>query len=310
MHRLFLLRGRPLRLLPICIGGSHRVAVFCKRDVTTMKQNFSAFKNIGWAASVFLCLLALLVGLAFAAFTPYSGPIVRGGVQLDAAPATPAPTADPMAQVGGSGELVTLGETDDAGQSYIDSLTFLCDSSMIGIRDYAILGEQGSMQIWGTSAGNLSVADLPSCTIRYPGDGSEISPVDAAMVAKPARLVIFLGSDGAMLTDEETFVRNYSDMIRAIREVSPYTLVICCSASSVANSYAGSDGLTPNVITTVNQWIRRVAAETGSYFADTASAVDDKANWLIGDYASSNGKSLNSLGINQVLSYLRTHAVQ
>ena len=275
-----------------------------------MKKSFAAFKNIGWAAAIFLCLAALLVGLLFAAFTPYSGPIVRGGVQLDAEPAASSPTVDPLAQVSTQGELVTLGETADAGQGYIDSLTFLCDSSMIGIRDYGLLGEEGTMHIWGTSAGNLSVADLPTCTIRYPGDGSEISPIDAAMVAKPARLVIFLGSDGATETDGDTFVRNYSDMIRGIREVSPYTLVICCSSSSVANTYIGSDGLNSNVIATVNQWIRRVAAETGSYFVDTAASVNDKANWLIGDYASSNGKSLNSLGINQVLMYLRTHAVQ
>ena len=276
-----------------------------------MKRNLSAIKNMGWAAAILLCLLMLFIALVIAAFTRYSGPIERGGVLLGAE-ATEAPAESEELQLQTStGELMQLGETEDAGQGYIDGLTFLCDSSMIGIRDYGLLsGGQGTVQVWGSSAGNIPASELAECTIRYPGDGSEISAVSAAMIAKPSRLIMVLGSDGVTNIDEDSFVQGYSDLIRGIREVSPYTVIVCCSVSSVTAGYTGADGLNPTTIKTVNDWIRRVCTETGCYFADTASSVDDKANWLMTDFASANGKALNSAGINQVLMYLRTHAVQ
>ena len=64
-----------------------------------------------------------------------------------------------------------------------------------------------------------------------------------------------------------------------------------------------------NVIRSVNEWIRTVCSRTGVYYADTASVLNDSAGWLDPDYASANGKALNSSGIRKVLDYLRVHAI-
>ena len=99
-----------------------------------MKRNLSVMKNMAWALAIILCLLVLFVALIIAAALPYSGPIQRGGVQLNEL------HSEPEAQIQQKEEIIlselrTLPESGDAGQGYIDGLTFLCDSSVIGLRD-------------------------------------------------------------------------------------------------------------------------------------------------------------------------------
>ena len=101
-------------------------------------KNLSSIKNMGWALAIILCLLVLFVALIVAAVLPYSGPIERGSVQLNALSdeqeALPQEKQEEIL-----GELRTLPGSGDAGQGYIDGLTFLCDSTTIGLRDYGLL---------------------------------------------------------------------------------------------------------------------------------------------------------------------------
>ena len=275
-----------------------------------MKRNLSAIKNLGWAMAILLCLLVLFVALIVAAVLPGPAELERGGVQLnelDSRPAEqPSQTEDPETL----GELRTVPESTDAGQGYIDGLTFLVDSSAIGLRDYALLtGGTATTQVWGSTAGNIPAGNLADFRIRYQAEGTEISPIEAAAKAQPARLVIILGTDGLDNVDESSFVEGYVSLIKGIQQASPNTVILVCSVSSVATSYSGVDGVNANTIKTVNGWIRTVCMRTGVYFCDTASAVNDRAGWLDVDYAAANGKSLNTAGLQRILEYLRTHAV-
>lgn len=273
-----------------------------------MNNKLNSIKNLIWAGAILICLLALFVALIIAAASPYKGPIERGGVQLNqiresASEEEEAEVLDPNAA------LYTLGESQDAGQGYIDGLTFLCDSSAIGLRDYAILsGGTTTSQVWGSAAGNIPVRSFTDCTIRYQAEGTDITPAAAAAKAKPARLVMILGADGLDGMDEQTFVDGYESLIRSIQEASPNTQIIVCSISSVTVGYNGTDGVNANVIRNVQDWIKAVCVRTGAYYCDSGSAVNDGAGWLDSDYASANGKALNSAGLQKILEYLRTHA--
>jgi len=274
-----------------------------------MKGNLSAIKNMGWALAIIVCLIALFVALIIAAVLPYSGPIERGGVQLNELESKQEEQQQQqMEQI--LGELRTLPESGDAGQSYIDGLTFLCDSSVIGLRDYALLaGGTATTQVWGSTAGNIAANSFADCLIRYQAEGVEITPAEAAAKAQPSRLVVVLGSDGLDSVDEDTFVEGYVSLIRSIQQASPNTVILVCSVSSVTTSYSGVDGVNANTIRTVNEWIKTVCMRTGVYFCDSAYAVNDRAGWLDGDYAAVNGKALNTAGLQKFLEYLRTHAV-
>ena len=280
-----------------------------------MRGKLNTVKNLAWALAIVVTLLALLLGLLFAAFSRYGGEMERPQVQLGTLRSESAPSAAetaPDAPVqSATGQLVTLSETKDAGQGYIDSLIFLCDSATIGLRDYGLLSEgQATTQVWGTQSGSLPVSELDSSTIRYPGDGSEISPANAAMVSKPAILVISVGQDGLANVDQQTFVQNYEALVQSIRAASPGTIIVCCSVTNLGPAYAGSDGLTRDGISWANDWIQQVCRDTGAYFCEVAGAMRDSTNVLDASYTSANGKTLNSAGLNTWLGYLRTHAVQ
>ena len=283
-----------------------------------MNSKLSNIKNIAWAIAIVVSLVLLLVALGFAAFTRHRGELERPTVLMgDAAAARDAALAEAKKaeeqqalQQSGGGEVYVLGESGDAGQAYLDSLTFLCDSALIGLRDYGLLKDgTATTQVWGSAAGNIPASTLGSFTIRYPGDGSEISPIDAAMIAKPAQLVISLGTDGLADTDEQTFISGFESLIRGIQQESPETAIIVCTITSVTISYSGSDGLDFPIVNQANTWIARVCADTGVFLVDVASAVSDSNGSLLSEYASANGKTLNSAGLNQVLSYLRNHAI-
>ena len=275
-----------------------------------MKRNLSAIKNLGWAMAILLCLLVLFVALIVAAVLPGPAELERGGVQLNELDSRPAEQPSQTEELETLGELRTVPESTDAGQGYIDGLTFLVDSSATGLRDYALLtGGTATTQVWGSTAGNIPAGNLADFRIRYQAEGTEISPIEAAAKAQPARLVIILGTDGLDNVDESSFVEGYVSLIKGIQQASPNTVILVCSVSSVATSYSGVDGVNANTIKTVNGWIRTVCMRTGVYFCDTASAVNDRAGWLDVDYAAANGKSLNTAGLQRILEYLRTHAV-
>ncbi len=281
-----------------------------------MNTKLSNIKNIAWAFAIVLSLAVVLVGLGFAAFTRHHGAIERPTVLLgEAAAARDAAAAaekkaEDAAKAKDAGTVYLLGESGDAGQSYIDSLTFLADSAMVGLRDYGLLsGGTGTAQVWSSGTGVIPASQLASFTIRYPGDGSEISPADAAMIAKPKTLVISLGSDSLAQVSESAFIASFEGLVRNVQQASPNTTIIICTLSGVTGSYAGSDGLNNAMIADANRWLSQVCADCGVYLTDAASSISDANGALLAEYASSNGKTPNSAGLTRVLQYLRTHAV-
>ena len=279
-----------------------------------MQGKWNTYKNFGWALAIGVALFALLLGLLFTAFTRYGGDLDRPKIQLGEVSAA-VPEADAVvtgdAVQERTGRLVTLAGTADGGQGYIDSLTFLCDSATIGLRDYGILsGGIATTQVWGSNSGSLPIGTIPDALIKYPGDGSQINAIDAAMIAKPKILVISIGQDGLMGVDKETFIANYESLVMGIREKSPGTYIVCCSVTSVGANYAGADGLTRDAINWANDYIQEVCIDTGAYFCDVAHDMRDSTSVLDGSYASSNGKTLNTAGLNAFLQYLRTHMVE
>ncbi|MDO5459972.1 MAG: hypothetical protein Q4F32_10090, partial [Eubacteriales bacterium] len=85
-----------------------------------MKSRTAAIKNIAWALAIVLCLLAVFVGLLFAAFTRNKGEQFRGGVPLGAKTEAAEEKSNALPAPVGDGSLITLPETAAAGEAYID----------------------------------------------------------------------------------------------------------------------------------------------------------------------------------------------
>jgi len=275
-----------------------------------MTGKWAEIKNIAWVLGIIVCLFALVVGFVIASVNRYSGDTVASSTELKNETVSGSGNVHQLTPGEGGGALLTLPETNDAGQQYIDKLTFLCDSSFVGVRDYGLLsGGTGTYQVWATETGSLPIGSINEKSIVYPSDGSAISISDAAMIAKPPVLVICVGQDGLNAVDEAAFKNSYTTLVQSIRSASPDTIIICCSISSVVNNYTGADNLTTIMISDANDWIKDVCQNTGVYFAESGKAVGDGTGSVLSSYLSTNGKTLNSSGINEILEYLRKHAL-
>lgn len=277
-----------------------------------MPDRLTTVKNIIWAVATGICILAVTVGLIAAMTRRYDGE--KPEMTLDLGSSSMQASSDNDGVIMSTdqsagvqrGELHQLQPTPDAGDGYQNSLTFLVDSTFVGLRSKQMVEAN---QVWATSSGSMPIDRLDSTNILFPNDGSEISPQNAAMISKPRILVIGIGTDGLANVDQNTFVAAYDKLIENILSASPDTQIICMGLCSVTEDYNGKD-LSVNIMSDGNDWVKLVCRDTGAWYADVAENLGDGSGGLRASYAETNGKSLNGNGLQLVLEYLRTHAAQ
>ncbi len=272
-----------------------------------MFKRIIKLKDLLWAAAIGLAVLALVIGLVSASFIAYHGDRGYPAISLrkekpaDAAEQTAAPVKN-RTGLQADGTLHPLSETNDAGQSYLDSLALVCDSSCSSLRGAAVT----EAAVWSSETGSLPMSATANWLIRY-SDGSSINPSSAALTAKPPVLVLAVGSDGVMDLGKDQFVENYESLISSIAAVSPKTRIVCLSLCSVTASYAGSD-LSKDRVAEINGWIKTVCIDTGAYYGDLSGALQQDG-YLRDEFADGSGRALNSAGLRELLNYLRTHSL-
>lgn len=281
-----------------------------------MNNGISGLKNIIWAFAIVVSLAALVIGLIVTMVLRYNGEAPDGTMYLgDAGPSSGLedPLSDDSGIDGGqssSGGLMELPNSQDTGLEYLFNLSFLCDNSFSAVNSFgANFGSTASSQVWLPAGGTLAAANASSTSIIYPQDGSEKTPGDAAGLYEPSRLVIYLGSDQLSGTTAENFISGYTALIQSVQSSSPNTKIICCSIGSVTAAYAGSDGLSSELIAQANDWIKQVCTSTGVYYADLASVLNDDEGHLIAEYTAEDGRSISAAGINKVMDYFRMHGI-
>jgi len=261
-------------------------------------------KDVLWAFGILICLVAILVGFLFSAVTRYNGDCRDRTIDfsnvkvVDEGTAVTVPTGTVVV-----GNVRTAEATKDAGDSYINSLTFLLDSSLIGLREMNLV----SSDIWGSESGKLPITSSGTWNIVY-ADGSKIPPSSAAMITKPSILILAVGGDSLAGVSRTDFVSAYTAVINGIKQLSPATTIVCCSITPVSASYAGEDGLTNDMINEANSWITQICIENDLTYCSIADAVSS-GGALAAEYSAIDGRSINISGLQQIISYLRTHAV-
>ncbi len=273
-----------------------------------MLKRIVKLKDLLWAAAIGLAVFALLIGLISVSFIAYHGDrgypamSLRREKQEDAAQQTPAPVKNSTG-LQADGTLHPLAETKDAGQSYLDSLSLVCDSSFSSLRGAAVT----EAAVWSSDTGSLPMGETASWLIRYT-DGSALNVSSAALTAKPAVLILAVGNDGSAAMSKDAFIDGYKTLIRNIAAVSPKTKIVCLSACSVTASYAGSDGMSKDKAAELNGWIKTVCIDTGAYYGDL-SGVLQQDGYLRDEFADGSGRALNSAGLRELLNYLSCHSL-
>ena len=286
------------------------------------KNNQNALYLV-WAVAIVACLLVVLFSLLFASLTAGSGvdittapPSAEGEGPAPDGPSAPAQEGDTPASAAPGPEIDTssaalLGETEDAGQAYIDRLTFLGDSTTNGLKEDGVLsGGTATTQVWTPASGTLTLYLWNAASIVYPETGAEMTIADAVETKKPEYLVITLGVNGVAELEEDAFKIYYTDIINSVKEASPSTRIICNSIYPVENDYEHIDQISNEKINTANGWILDVAEATGTRYADSCSVLKAADGSLREELGNGDGLHLNADGYNAVLEYLRTHAWQ
>lgn len=294
-----------------------------------MKRNAKNSMFFVWTLAIFACLLLVLFALIFSSCGQGAGvPVTTDPPAQSEMPADDgkeSPDSGTSAEPGSESEApdegvaatdtpassVLLAETEDAGQEYIDKLTFLGDSTTYGLKYYEVLsGGKNTTQVWTPASGTLTLFNYATATIVFPEDGQEISIVDAVTRKLPEYLVITLGVNGVSMMDEDWFKTDYTALVQSIQAASPDTKIICNSIYPVENDYEQIESINNTNIPQANEWIKAVAEATGCKYADSASVLKVEDGSLREDYGNGDGIHLNADGFNAVLNYLRTHAYQ
>jgi len=275
-----------------------------------MKSRLSNVKNLIWAGAILLCLLALLLGLIFSMSRKNSAARADGTIVLGQIERSKRAKADPAGlDAPAAGVLKPLPENNKGNLENVFGMTFLCDRTILGIRSYANqYGDGVSSQIWTDDGSGLRAKDAAETPIVFV-DNSLIRASDAAMITRPKTLVIYLGGDGLADTTQQEFIDGYTRLIESIRSSSPATNIIVCSIGSISSNYQGGDGLTTQLIANANAWIRQVCVNTGVYYADIASIVNDQYGYLSDTFLTPDGRSIAAAGIALIVDYFRYHYI-
>ncbi|MCL2343156.1 MAG: GDSL-type esterase/lipase family protein [Firmicutes bacterium] len=231
--------------------------------------------------------------------SPTGGPI--DSPAADVIPDTPPPSPTPSADYSS----VVLAATDDMGDTYVDKFIFFGDSrSNSGLLTGVLVGDH---QVWIPQKGYFGLFNQSITRILDPATQQPMAIDDIFAQGKPQYVLISLGTDGIAAISRERFIGDYTALVRRIQAASPRTRIILNSIYPVTQTHSGSDGVTMDRINAANDWIQKVAYDTGTRYLDSASALKDDAGFLKDSYANGDGLSLTKDALTQVLQYLKTH---
>ena len=201
--------------------------------------------------------------------------------------------------------------SEDAGQAYIDNITFLCDSPFYWLKLYGLLSDgYDTTQVWTGPEGTMTLAYLRGFGMLDPIDGVERTIPEAVAVHKPPFILITIGINGVSFMDEEYFRTEYQNLIDEIRTNSPDTVIVLQSILPISPAYRNWGDITNVTITRANSWILRLAEENGLKYLDSFSCLVGEDGNIRSDLVMKDGLHANEAGLTLVLEYIRTHAYQ
>jgi lysophospholipase L1-like esterase len=229
-------------------------------------------------------------------------------------PKTDAPATDAAPD---APEDVTLGETSDMGQAYLDSLIFVGDSTTAHLRSRGVLtGGTDTKQVWVPSDNTLLLdMNITQKKIVYPQTGEQITIAEAAAKEKPAYMVLTIGLNGvtSFVNNKNLYQNCYGKLIDEILEASPDTKIILQSVFPVAANQKtfSVDAATLNgYIDTLNGYVQELAQNKEVRYLNTAEALKGADGNLPDAYQNGDGIHLTAEGYRVILDYIRTHGYQ
>ena len=213
-----------------------------------------------------------------------------------------------------------LPQSEDAGESYQNSMIFLGESTTAHLKSRGVLsGGVHTTQVWANESGTMMLSKkLPMQTIIYPKTGEKLTIEQALRAERPAYIVLSFGLNGIVgfAKDPAAYQSLYQGLIDCIQAASPGTAIILQTVYPVTAAQQESDwhfSASPKEINAMIEELNAVlpilaSANTGVKVVDSASVLKDEAGQLRASYATEDGIHLRADAYRAILNYLRTHA--
>ncbi len=203
-----------------------------------------------------------------------------------------------------------LPETKDAGQEYLDETLFVGDSNTVR---YMVYGEEDSKDPFTTIDNTIGVVSMGVQKItslkceNFVGMSSAVTIPEAVKIMQPRRVIVGFGTNNLTM-DPKTFISEYEEGLKAIKEAYPYADIIV-NAIPPLDKQRGNTVLSMKQVDSLNQAIVKMCEKNGYKYLDSSEALEDpETGWAKKDYTLSDGVHLSQNGVRALFEYIRTHA--
>ena len=199
---------------------------------------------------------------------------------------------------------VTLKETEDGGDDYIDNIIFAGDSMALY---YVINDVIPGTQLWH------QVSITPETALTSPIYVNHIDTkktfVENFEERKPEIVIMTLGTNSAAYMSAEYFYEKYTELVKKIQKASPKTKLIIQSIPPVDSYWDDKNGSINNdKINKLNYYIGKMCEELDIKFLNSAPAMKDENGACKKGYCrEDDGIHPTEKGSKALIEYARTH---
>ena len=200
-------------------------------------------------------------------------------------------------------ENTILSKTKDAGEEYIKDTLFVGDSNTDALYKYGLVPlDQVSAKV-GVGVG----AALTDKVCYFENDSKGYTMVETIAKMKPRRVIFNFGTNNAPHHTTDEFIKQYKEVLNAVKEAYPYTDIIVNAVYPIAKTNNYPD-ISIETIDSYNQALATMCKEDGYKFLNTTEILKGEDGYLKSEYANPDGIHLKVDALKSVLVYIREHA--
>ena len=253
-----------------------------------------------------ICALAIVITASVTGVL-VAGKIRAAGQNTPASSETTSGGYDPQAYQIDAANTAVLGQTADAGDAYLKDTLFVGDSNTLRFNRNGLL----TLQQFCAKEG-LGIQDAATEKfVTFKNDSSLYSIPDAVAKMKPRRVVITLGTnngDGSMSTAD--FITAYKGLIGAIQSSYPYTDLIVNAIPPIPADHSSYPAMDQAVLDQFNMALAQMCQELNIKFLNSTEVLKGTDGYGKSDYYVSGDIHLKTSGLQQILSYVTSHAYE
>lgn len=198
-----------------------------------------------------------------------------------------------------------LGETEDAGKTYIDETIFVGDSNTYRYYQYGLLELDQVVAVEGLGIQNFTTDK----SIYFKSDDNGYSIPDALAKMKPRRIIVMMGTnnaDGTMSASD--FASNYRTALEAIKTAYPYTDIIVSAVPPIPEDHSSYPNMSMETINEFNDALAQMCVDNGYKFLNVNDVLVGDDGYGKSQYFLSGDIHLKKDALTAIMEYARTHA--